>query len=399
MHHPRVINNDELRNEMNEKTVVVVFPSLFSLNKMDYLISSIQVVLEIKKLTFSKIRKNDSVIIVEAEDPVFASSAISYLPGIEKIAIAREIENKFNVLISTIATVGANLLLKDERFYVRVDGVKTEYLPKDVELAATSALIEKTHDLQTKPGTEFSHDKIIYTYLTKSYAYVCIFIDKGFGGIPYKSQNKKVLCSIFDELSAISCIQTLKMGFDVKILICYNNESELLNLAKMLNQILYRFIQTKIELHFCKIDMKSTRKSILLKIATITDILVTLAKKNKIDGISLAISSSIFPSWFIEYNMKRVIQKNVIPWFPLLSADDNIFEIAKESGLEKYVSKIENLCNVKFKKDLSENKISKVSGISLRNIRTITIELGSKNVHNIIDSLKSKHLEFKQETS
>jgi len=399
MHRPRVINNDGLRNKMNEKTVVVVFPSLFSLNKIDYLISSIHAVLKTKKLTFSKIRKNDSVIIVEAEDPVFASSAINYLFGIEKIAIAKEIENKFNVLVSTIATIGANLLLKDERFYVRVDGIKTEYLPKDVELAATSALIEKTLDLQTKPGTEFNHDKIIYTYLTKSHAYVCIFIDKGSGGIPYKSQNKKVLCCIYDELSAISCIQTLKMGFDVKILVCYNSESELLNLAKMLNQILYRFIQTKIELYFCKIDMKSAGRSILLKIAIITDILVTLAKRNKIDGISLAISSSIFPSWFIEYNTKHVIQKNVIPWFPLLGADNNIFEIVKECGLEKHSSKIENLCNMKFKKDLLRNKIDKVSQISLRNIRTITIELGSKNVHNIIDSLKSKHREFKRETS
>ncbi|MGQ0794776.1 MAG: thiamine biosynthesis protein [Nitrosopumilaceae archaeon] len=384
---------------MNEKTVVVVFPSLFSLNKIDYLISSIHEVLKTKKLTFSKIRKNDSVIIVEAEDPVFASSAISYLFGIEKIAIAKEIENKFNVLVSTIATVGANLLLKDERFYVRVDGIKTEFLPKDVELAATSALIEKTLDLQTKPGTEFIHDKIIYTYLTKSHAYVCIFIDKGLGGTPYKSQNKKVFCSIYDELSAISCIQTLKMGFDVKILVCYNNESELLNLVKMLNQILYRFIQTKFELYFCKIDMKSGGRTILLKIAIITDILATLAKRNKIDGISIAISSSIFSSWFIEYNMKHVIQKNVFPLFPLLGADNNIFEIAKEYGLEKYASKIENLCKMKFKKDLSKNKISKVSQISRRNIRTITIELGSNNVHNIIDSLKSKHRGFKQETS
>ena len=90
MDRPRVINNDGLRNKMNEKTVVVVFPSLFSLNKIDYLISSIHAVLKTKKLTFSKIRKNDSVIIVEAEDPVFASSAINYLFGIEKIAIAKK---------------------------------------------------------------------------------------------------------------------------------------------------------------------------------------------------------------------------------------------------------------------------------------------------------------------
>ena len=176
-HHPRVINNFELRIKMNEKTVVVVFPSLFSLNKIDYLVSSISTILKIKKLGFNEIRKNGSVIIVEADDPVFASSAIGSLFGIEKIAIAKEIKNSFNVIVSAITTVGTNLLLRGEKFYVKVDGAGMEYVPKDVELAATSALIEKTVDFQTKPGTESSHDKIIYTYITKSHAYVCIFID------------------------------------------------------------------------------------------------------------------------------------------------------------------------------------------------------------------------------
>ncbi|MGI0010920.1 MAG: thiamine biosynthesis protein [Nitrosopumilaceae archaeon] len=376
---------------MNEKTVVVVFPSLFSLNKIDYLVSSISTILKIKKLGFSKIRKNGSAIIVEADDPVFASSAISSLFGIEKIAIAKEIENSFNVIVSAIATVGANLFLKGERFYVKVDGTGTEYVPKDVELAATSALIEKTVDLQTKPGTESNHDKIIYTHITKSHAYVCIFVDKGWGGIPYKSQNERVLCCIYDELSAISCLQTLKMGFDVKILVCHSNESELLNIVKMLNQILPRLLQTKIELHFCKLDMKSSGRSILLKTAIITDILTSFAKRVKIDRISLAISPLIFPAWFIEYNAMRVFQKGIIPWFPLSGIDKSVFDTANEIGLGKHVSKIENLCKTKFKKDLPKDKVHKISQISLRDIKTITITLGPKNIHDIIDSLKSNH--------
>jgi len=376
---------------MNEKTVVVVFPSLFSLNKIDHLVSSISTILKIKKLGFSKIRKNGSVIIVEADDPVFASSAIGSLFGIEKIAIAKEIENSFNVIISAIATVGANLLLKGERFYVKVEGTGTEYMPKDVELAATSALIEKTVDLQTKPGTESNHDKIIYTCVTKSHAYVCIFIDKGGGGVPYKSQNERVLCCIYDELSAISCLQTLKMGFDVKILVCYSNESELLNIVKMINQILPRLLQTKVELHFCKLDMKSSGRSILLKTAVITDILVSFAKKIKIDRISLAISPLMFPAWFTEYNAMRVFQKGIIPWFPLSGIDKSIFDTANEIGLGKHMSKIESLCKTKFKKDLPKDKVNKISQISLRNIKTITITLGSKNIHDIIDSLKSNH--------
>lgn len=375
---------------MNEKTVVVVFPSLFSLNKIDYLVSSISTILRIKKLGFSKIRKNSSVIIIEADDPVFVSSAIGSLFGIEKIAIAKEIKNSFNVIVSAIATVGVNLLLKGERFYVKVEGTGTEYVPKDVELAATSALIEKTVGLQAKPGTESNHDKIIYTYITKSHAYVCIFIDKGGGGVPYKSQDERVLCCIYDELSAVSCLQTLKIGFDVKILVCYSNESELLNIVKMINQILPRLLQTKVELHFCKLDMKS-RGSILLKTAIITEILTSFAKRVKVNRISLAISPLIFPAWFIEYNAMRVFQKGIIPWFPLSGVDKSIFDTASEIGLGKHVSKIENLCKIKFKKGLPKDKVSKISQISLRDIKTISITLGSKNIHDIIDSLKSEH--------
>lgn len=375
---------------MNEN-VVVVFPSLYSLNKIDYLVSSISMILKTKKLGFSKIHKNGSVIIVEADDPVFASSAIASLFGIEKIAIAKEVENSFNAIVTTIVTVGANLLLRGERFYVKVDGIGTEYVPKDVELAATSALIEKTVNFQTKPGTESSYDKIIYTYITKSHAYVCIFIDKGGGGIPNKSQNQKALCCIYDELSVIACLQTLKMGFDVKILVCYSNESELLNTVKMLNQVLPRLLQTKVELHFCKLDMKSTGRSILLKTAIITAILASFAKRIRIDRISLAISPLIFPAWFIEYNAMRVFQKGIIPWFPLSGIDNSIFDTANEIGLGKHVSKIENLCKTKFKKDLPKDKVHKISQISLRDIKTITITLGPKNIHDIIDSLKSNH--------
>jgi len=159
----------------------------------------------------------------------------------------------------------------------------------------------------------------------------------------------------------------------------------------MINQVLPRLLQTKIELHFCRLDIKSLRGSILFKIAIITEILVSLARETKIDRISLAISPLIFPAWFIEYNAKRVFQKGVIPWFPLSGIDNSIFETANEIGLGKYMSKIESLCKIRFKKDFSKDKVSKASQISFRDLKTITIKPGPKNIHDIIDSLKSNH--------
>ena len=378
---------------MSERTVVVVFPSLFSLNKINSLISSIRMVLKGKNQSFNKIQRNGSVIIIEAKDPVFASSAIGSLFGIEKIAIATEVENSFTEVISTIAKIGTNLILKGERFYVKVDGKPTDYLPKDVELAATSTLIEKISELQAKPGTESAYDKLIYTYLTKSHAYVCIFIDKGRGGIPYRFQQESILCCIYDELSALSCLQTIRMGFDVKILVVYRNDSELLHVVKMINQILPSTGQTKIKLDFFKLEIKSSSSSdLLLKIATITEILAHIAAKSKMKKVSLALSPLIFPLWFIEYNTVHLIQRGIFPYMPLSGMDNSIFESANEIGLGKHITKIENLCRLKFNsKNITKDKVYKISHKALRTQKAVTITSGPKNVHDIIDSLKSNH--------
>ncbi len=85
----------------------------------------------------------------------------------DKIAIARRVENKFDVIVSAIAKIGASLLLRGEQFYVKVEGHSSGYLPKDVEVAATSALIEKTTQMDSKPGSEEKHDKLIYCFFNK----------------------------------------------------------------------------------------------------------------------------------------------------------------------------------------------------------------------------------------
>lgn len=378
---------------MSEKTVIVVFPTIFSLNKIDYLISNISKILKMKSQSFGKIQQNDSVIIIDAKDPVIASSIIGTLFGIDKIAIATQVENSFQSVLSNIVKTGSNLLLSGEKFLIKVEGQTTHYMPKDLELAATSSLIEKTSHLETKPGSEITYDKLLYTYLTKSHAYICIFIDKGNGGIPYNSHNEKILCCVYDEFSAISCLQIIKMGFEPKILVCFQSEPDLLNIVKMINQILSHIIQDRIELQFCKLSLKSSgSSSILFKVAAITEVLSVLATRIKIERISVAVSSLIFPSWFIEYNAKLILKKNLVPWFPLLTVDNSIFENANELGLEKYMSKIQNLCKLKFKdNNMQQNKIRKISEITIKTRKIVTVKIGTKNVHDIIDSLKSNH--------
>ena len=121
------LNNE---NIMSEKTVLVVFPSIYSLNKINNLATNISKILKIKNQQYNNIRKNESLIIVETIDPVLASSAVNLLFGIDKIAIAKEIDTNFDSALSVITNTALSLLLKGEKFYVKVDGKDKEISSK-----------------------------------------------------------------------------------------------------------------------------------------------------------------------------------------------------------------------------------------------------------------------------
>ena len=373
--------------------VLVIFPSIFTHNKLDFLVSNIKKILEIQNQKFQKVKKDDSVIVVEANDPVFASSTINLLFGIEKIAIAKQIKNEFDTIVTEITKIGSNLLLKGDRFYIKVDGNAKGFLPKDVEITATSSLIEKTIKIGAKPGTEDNYDKLLYTFLTKSNAYVCIFSDKGHGGIPNNSQNEKSVCCIYDELSAVSCLETIRQGFDVKILICYHKESDLLNLVKIVNKIIPRTLKRKIELEFFKILINGvTPQNYLLVVETVTELMLLVTFANKLKRISLAVSPLVFPQIFIDKITAKAHKKNILPQIPLSGIDEDILTCTKEIGLEKYLSKIERLGKMKLKSYTKNNNNSqKIAQQMLKTKRVVTITIGPNNIHDIMDGLESNH--------
>ena len=378
---------------MTNNASVVIFPSIFAQNKINALISNIKKILKIQNQRFQKIRKDGSVIVVEANDPVFASSTINLLFGIDKVAIAKQIKNEYEILVSNITKIGSNLLLKGDIFYVKVEGQSKGYLPKDVEFAVTSSLIEKTTKLGAKPGTEDKHDKLLYTYLTKLNAYVCIFTDKGNGGIPNNFQNEKIICCIYDELSAVSCLETIKEGFEVKIIVCYHKESDLLKFVKILNSLIPRMLKSKIELEFFHVDVSDlSSQNYLTLVETVIEVMLSVTASNKFNRLSLSLTPSIFPQSFIDRLTKRVYKNNIIPHMSLSGFDKNILNHAKELGLEKYLTKIEKLGKMKFDSNVKGKKSApNLAQKALKTKRVVTVSVGPNNVHDILDSLKSKH--------
>ena len=369
----------------------MVFPSVFSKNKITILVTNIKKVLKIQNQKFRKITRENDVIVIEADDPVFASSAINTLFGISGVAIAKQVTNDFESIVNSISKIGVDIFLKGERFLLEVEGYAKGFVTKDVEIAATSSLIGKTSGTGIKPGTTKKYDRRLYVYLTKLNAYVCIYYDNGFGGIPNSSQNKKIVCCVFDELSAVSCLETIKQGFNVEIIVCYSKDSELLRLVKMINRIIHRIVKLKINLEFYKIHADGKLSQILLTEIT-AKILVRIAITNNAKRISLALSPLIYPVDFVESLTKQVYSKNLIPYFPLSGLDDNIFETAKEIGLEKYLSSIKKLGGSNFSNfKQSPKKIEKIIEETIMNKKTVLVNVGPNNVHDILDEVRSDH--------
>ena len=373
---------------MKDEVFVVVFPSIFSKNKANSLITNIKKILKIQKQKFRKIRKEGGVIIVEADDPVFASSAISTLFGINGVAIAKQASNDFESIVNGISKVAADIFLKGERFLVEIEGYAKGFTTKDIELAATSSVIEKTAGMGIKPGTNKKYDRKLYVCLTKLNAYICIYYDKGLGGVPNNSQNKEIVCCVFDELSAVSCLETIKQGFDVKIIICYSKDSELLQLVKIINQIIRRTVKPKVNLDFYKIHgNKKLAPSLLTEIAS--KILIQIASRNGMKRISLGTSPLIYPIHFLEDLTKQTYNKNLIPYFPLSGLDDNVFESATEIGLEKYLNNIKKLGSTKFHNSKqSAKETEKIIHESIKNKKTVSVNVGPNNVHEILDEIR-----------
>ena len=371
---------------MDEISYVVVFPTIFSKNKIPQLMTNIKKILKIKNQQFKSVKRDGDIILIDANDPVFASSAINLLFGIEKIAIARKKKNDFQEIVSEITSIGGNLLLKGEKFLVKVEGTSKGFLTKDVEIAATSNIIEKKSKLGAHPGTEEKYDKVLFTYLTKNNSYICIFLDKGREGIPYQSQNQKTICAVYDELSAVSCYETIKQGYDVDIIICYRQKSELMNLVKIINQIIPRLVQDNIELEFFELKIKPNGiKNYLIYVNSILEIMLQYSNNH----VSLALSPLIFSSEFIDNSLKHVFEKKKIPIVPLSGIDSDLFDEAREIGLERNIKKLEKIVTITTSEVLLYAK--KEVDMAYKTKKKIAVNIGLNNVHDILDSLEENH--------
>ncbi len=351
---------------MDETSYVVVFPTMFAKKKIPLLISNIKEILKLKNQKFQTVKRDGDIIIVRANDPVFASSAINLLFGIQKIAITRKTNNNFDDIVSTITSLGGNLLLRGERFVVQVEGVSKGFLTKDVEMAATSSIIEKRSNLGARPGTIHDHDKRLYTYLTKTSAYVCIYIDDGNGGVPF-GDKRDTVCAVYDDLSAIACYETIRQGYNTEIIICYRLKSELMTLVKMINRIIPRMIQDSIDLNFFCMDNRNYNL-----------ILMTLLSQES-ERVSLALSPLLHQHTDIDDAIKCVLSAKKTLALPLSGAESDLSADATQIG-----ANIDRVIKTTTKRSTTSSE--NIADI-LETKKTVSVKVGPNNIHDILDSL------------
>ena len=357
---------------MAAKSYVVVFPSAFSRRHIPALARNIRRVLDVQNESYTAVRRDGPVILVDAHDPVFASTAIGLLYGVDRTIIARRVDNHFDHITDTIAEVGGNLLLAGDRFVVQVEGRTRGFLPRDVEMAATSRIIENKG---ARPGTAANHDKILYAYLTAKHGYVAIFSDYHTGGIPLGVQGRAICC-IFDVLSAIACLETIRQGFEVDIMICYAAKSQRLPLSKMLNRIIPRMIQKRIRVDAVRIAPHPHDYPNM--VALTTGIIIQEARLRNIRHVTLPISRTITAGDAADRLAAHIHQNDMIPVTPLPSSD-RLFDMARELNIDSSRA----IHDIISKKPAPFN-MQPHHDIIQRN--GFTVQTGPNNMHDILDA-------------
>ncbi len=361
-------------NTSRMDSYVVVFPSAFARNTGALLASNVKKILKVKGLPYDRIWRDERIIVVDAKDPVFASSAIGLLYGIERIAIAKKVGNGFDETVKEMAKVGSSLLLKGDRFFIKVGGVPLGATAGDLELAATSAVIEASSASGALPGTVNDHNRLLYTYVTKNGSYVCIFLDKGLGGLPQGMHKGAVLCCIYDELSALACLETIKCGFDVKIIICHKGGANLRKLAKMTNSILARVPDPRHTLEFFRTNASSSQMPDISM-----QIIHGVAKKSRISRICIPSTPMVFSAEQIDRWVSGALKDGLVPYTPLGGLEKELYANAKEAGIWEFLParQTPKKSPGTAKKVIAEGK-------------KIVIETGVNGVHAMLDALKAK---------
>ena len=389
----------------------------------------------------------EECVVFELANVVEGASIIGEMFGVDKVAIAKKVStSRFEEVITEVVNIGKLKILPNEKFFVKVQishNAKVNYKPRDLEFASTGELTAAlqsslSHSLSSssrqsstfsssssssslsssaRPARDESDaDRLIEIFIGKLSTYVCIEIDAGLGGLPFACQEQKVLCTIHNTLSAISCMAVLKCGFFPEIVILYTDDDNLRQNLKIFGLVVNRINTEKYLIRLALIRLAKieelqkqnqnltqkqkrkqqqrriiNHKTILQEIVA-TQVLIHMRGKRVI----VPLSAAIHPLWLIESTFKKILSSNKVPWMPLLLPIQGIYNIAKELGMDEHKLRLlsDQSCMIDriltfTKQDYAKYKksIDIMTESALKNMKTISFEIGPNYLHDILDSV------------
>jgi hypothetical protein len=358
--------------------VILIFPS--TLIQLNIVFKAIRKIVP----QSCRITIDDGLIVCVTDRPVDVAFKLKNLSGVEKIAIAKCVAKEFESLSKSISLVGKEIISPGQKFFVKVkesEGNYTGYASRDVEFASSAMLVKHLARKGALPAkNEQEADKVILTVIGKKFAYVCLEVNKGAGGIPL-GLSGSASCPLGEYLSFISCSAAIKAGFKPEIVLFYSNKTELMQNSKLLEGLAVSLGRTRHPITVVPIDIpkiKDINHTFLVKEAVIAKVMIALSGRN----IILPYSISIHPIWFIESIVMEALLAGKMPYLPLMFYYDCL------SGEGEKTHRYLTLRNVRKRRFLKYSALINESAKSSTNkAKSLRLNVGPNYLHSILDSI------------
>jgi hypothetical protein len=313
--------------------------------------------------------------VCEAKDPVELASKLAGMPGVDKVCIAKKVPSLFPAVSKAISDAGKAAVLPGQRFFVKVlasNSEKLDFTTRDVEFYSTGTLTAKLASINARPAkSEVEAEKTILAYIGRS-SYVCIQTVDGVGGALYGSHGRA--CSVIcGPLSAVSCLQAIRSGFDIDMFLLYDDDDALRENAKLADKISKAKVAERDTIHVGQAvlpDCHDDAVRLLLLERLALNAAISMPEKRTVLSLSLA----FHPQWFIESAMQEIYAAGKLPYAPLLF-------LSREPGLdERYLSLAKRM------RAVSAKSLQKYVGL-IKDTKTLRLKVGPDYLYNIIDSV------------
>jgi hypothetical protein len=359
------------------ENLVLAFPSAFSPREA--------LAQAISKAANAKLEFEGDCVVCKTGNPAELAAKLSVMFGVDKVAVARKVENQFSSLSKAIVDIAKKTILPNEKFFVKVQALgepSQNYAERDVEFAASGTLTAELVATGARPAkSESDADRVALAFTGSKSAYVCIFVHKGPGGLP-SGYLGSASCAIYDNpLSFWSCLLAARSGFHLQITLLY--EDDVLENAKAM-QALANAIGVKEHV------LKIARTSIPASVGGATKTLIrdkvamrVLAAQG--GNVVMPLMPAVHPQWFIDSAIRELSVASKTPYTPLmfLLGEPSFYGTSRKSR-----AAVPDATNVKksgFKK--YDRVIDSAAKSAIKNMKEIKLKVGPDYLHDVLDSV------------